>query len=103
MLIHQVFFHFREGLPPDELTTVKHSLLAMKEVIAEIREARWRVNTSREERDCGFKYGITLAFDGQRELDAYLTHPHHQDVCRRDLFPALASIHKGLMVFDYQE
>ena len=77
-LFHVVSLKFKDGATKEQIKAVETAFAALKEKVPGIVAMTWGTNVSPEKHDKGFTHCFILAFDSDKDRDAYLTHPEHQ-------------------------
>lgn len=77
-LLHVVSFKFKEGATREQIKGVEDALVELKPKIKEIKWLKWGTNVSPEKHDKGFTHCFVLAFENEKDRDAYLVHPDHK-------------------------
>lgn len=78
-VVHMVCFKFKEDAGSDKIREVETAFAALKSKIPEIVSYQSGTNVSPEKLDKGFTHGFVLTFKNQKDRDAYLVHPDHQE------------------------
>lgn len=78
MLVHIVLFQFKEENKVENLARVKAMLEALPSQIDTLKSMEVGIDISRSERS--FDLSLLSIFDDQAGLDAYVSHPAHQEV-----------------------
>ena len=77
-LLHVVSFKFKDSAKKEQIKQVEDAFRELKNKIKEIKDFKWGTNVSPEKHDKGFTHGFILAFDNEKDRDAYLVHPDHK-------------------------
>jgi hypothetical protein len=77
-LLHVVSFKFKDSATKEQIKNVEDAFRGLKSKIKEIKDFKWGTNVSPEKHDKGFTHGFILAFDSDKDRDAYLEHPDHK-------------------------
>jgi len=102
MIRHIVLFKFKKSLNQNDIQQIADLLLNMRNKISQIKDCKWITNIHDRNHDYGFKHGISIDFANQKDLQDYIAHQHHAEVCEHHLFPSLEDGINGLLVFDYE-
>lgn len=78
MLVHIVLFQFKEENKVENLARVKAMLEALPSQIDTLKSMEVGIDISRSERSLDLS--LLSIFDDQAGLDAYVSHPAHQEV-----------------------
>ena len=78
-LLHVVSFKFKGSATKEQIKNVEDAFRGLKSKIKEIKDFKWGTNVSPEKHDKGFTHGFILAFDSDKDRDAYLVHPDHKE------------------------
>jgi len=96
-LVHLVAFKFKPEVAPEKIREVEDAFRALKRKIPVIVTFEWGTNVSPEKLDKGFTHGFILTFRNEKDRDAYLVHPSHQEFGKL-VGPVLADV----FVVDFQ-
>jgi hypothetical protein len=77
-LLHVVSFKFKDSASKEQIKQVEDAFRDLKKKISEIKDYKWGTNVSPEKHDKGFTHGFILAFNSEKDRDAYLVHPDHK-------------------------
>jgi len=78
-LRHVVAFKFKDSTSPAEVRRVEEAFAALKGKISQIEAFEWGMNNSPEGLNKGCTHGFILTFGSEKDRDAYLIHPDHQE------------------------
>jgi len=78
-LRHVVAFKFKESATPADIKRVEDAFAALKGKIPQIESFEWGQNNSPEGLNKGCTHGFILTFNSEKDRDAYLVHPDHQE------------------------
>ena len=78
-LRHVVAFKFKETATPQDIKKVETAFRDLKKKIKEIQSYEWGTNNSPEKHNKGTTHGFILTFKNEKDRDAYLVHPDHQE------------------------
>jgi hypothetical protein len=78
-LRHVVAFKFKDGTAPAKIDEVVIGFSALRKKIPFIADYEAGVNNSTEGRNKGCTHCFVLTFRSEKDRDAYLVHPAHQD------------------------
>jgi hypothetical protein len=78
-LVHLVAFKFKPEAASEKTKEVENAFRALKGKIPQIMTFEWGTNVSPEKLDKGFTHGFILTFKDEKDRDAYLVHPDHQE------------------------
>jgi hypothetical protein len=78
-LQHVVSFKFKADAQPKRIQELERAFAGLKSKITEIVAFEWGVNNSPEGKNKGFTHCFVLAFRTEKDRDAYLVHPAHQE------------------------
>lgn len=95
-LRHVVMFGWNQDASPAEITKIVEAFSALPSKIALIKDYEWGTNNSPEKLNQGLTHCFFLTFDSEKDRDAYLVHPAHQEFVKL-LKPAPAKV----TVLDY--
>lgn len=95
-LRHVVMFGWNQEAPPAQITKIVEAFSALPSKIALIKDYEWGTNNSPEKLNQGLTHCFFLTFDSEKDRDAYLVHPAHQEFVKL-LKPAPAKV----TVLDY--
>jgi hypothetical protein len=95
-LRHVVAFKFKEGTSAQKVQEIVTAFGGLKKKISAVADFEWGTNVSPEQRDKGFTHLFLLTYKNEKDRDAYLVHPAHQD------FVALVGpVLEDVFVLDY--
>lgn len=77
-LYHVVSFKFKDTASKAQIKEVEDAFRDLKKKIKEIQSYEWGTNVSPEKHDKGFTHAFILAFNTEKDRDAYLVHPDHK-------------------------
>jgi stress responsive alpha/beta barrel protein len=77
-LFHVVSLKFKQGATQDQIKQVEEAFAALKDKVPGVVVMTWGTNVSPEKHDKGFTHCFILAFDSDKDRDAYLAHPEHK-------------------------
>jgi hypothetical protein len=81
----------------NEINTVHHEFLTIKNKIDGIVDIEWGENNSPEGLNKDYSHSVLMTFKDVKSRDAYLPHPAHEKL--KEIFkPTL----KDIVVFDYK-
>ena len=78
-LQHVVAFKFKDTASPAEVKKVETAFRALKSKIPQIATLEAGTNNSPENLNKGCTHGWILTFTSEKDRDAYLVHPDHQE------------------------
>jgi hypothetical protein len=78
-LRHVVAFKFKDTASPAEVKKVETAFRALKSKIPQIASLESGTNNSPENLNKGCTHGWILTFTSEKDRDAYLVHPDHQE------------------------
>ncbi|UFH54831.1 Dabb family protein [Spirosoma sp. KNUC1025] len=76
---HIVLFKFKPETTPEKLKEILAAFEALPSKIKEIKGFQWGTNNSPENHAHGLTHAFILTFDSEKDRDAYLPHPAHQE------------------------
>ena len=79
-LRHVVAFKFKDTASPAEVKKVETAFRALKSKIPQIGTLEAGTNNSPENLNKGCTHGWILTFTSEKDRDAYLVHPDHQEL-----------------------
>jgi hypothetical protein len=91
-LVHMVAFKFKPETSAAQIKEIEQAFAALPSKIPVILSYETGTNISPEKHDKGFTHGFILTFANDKDRDAYLVHPAHQDFgklvgpCLADVF-----------------
>ena len=77
-LRHVVCFKFKSSATPQDIQKVEEAFKELKHKIPQVASLEWGTNVSPEQRNKGFTHCFLLAFNSDKDRDAYLEHPDHK-------------------------
>ena len=77
-LFHVVSLKFKSSATKAQIKAVEDAFAGLKEKIPGITSIEWGTNVSPEKHDKGFTHCFILAFNSEKDRDAYLPHPEHK-------------------------
>lgn len=96
MYVHVVMFRWQDTADPDLIDDAMQKLLALRGKVPGLVESTGGANEST--RSQGYSHGAVMKFQDRKALEAYATHPEHQNVLQ-----LLAAIMAQVVVLDYSE
>jgi hypothetical protein len=78
-LRHVVSFKFKDSATPADIKKVEDAFSGLKGKIPQIQGLEWGTNNSPEGLNKGCTHGWILTFGSEKDRDAYLVHPDHQE------------------------
>src|SRR5207237_8612557 len=75
---HVGSLEFKEGASQEQIRQVEEAFAALKDKVPGVVVMTWGTNVSPEKHDKGFTHCFILAFDSDKDRDAYLVHPEHK-------------------------
>lgn len=78
-LRHVVSFKFKDSATPADVKKVEDAFAGLKGKIPQIQGLEWGTNNSPEGLNKGCTHGWILTFGSEKDRDAYLVHPDHQE------------------------
>ena len=78
-LRHVVSFKFKDSAAPADIKKVEDAFAGLKAKIPQIQGLEWGTNNSPEGLNKGCTHGWILTFGSEKDRDAYLVHPDHQE------------------------
>lgn len=96
VLRHVVLFKFKDDAKPEEIRKVETEFRALKDRIPSVRSLEWGTDVSPEKLSQGFTHCFFVTFANEKDRDAYLPHPAHQDFVK-----VLKPILDKVLVVDY--
>lgn len=79
MLRHVVMFKFKDGTTPEQVKSIEDGFRALPAKIPAIRDFEWGTDVSVENKASGFTHCFLVTFPSDKDRDAYLPHPAHQE------------------------
>lgn len=79
MLRHVVMFGFNDDLTADQVKEVETAFTNLPKQIDEVKDYEWGTDCSPEGLQKGLTHCFFLSFDSEKDRDAYLVHPAHQE------------------------
>lgn len=77
-LFHVVSLKFKSTATREQIKAVEDAFAGLKDKIPGITSIEWGTNVSPEKHDKGFTHCFILAFNSEKDRDAYLPHPEHK-------------------------
>ena len=78
-LRHVVALKFKEGTTQDQIASIEKAFRDLKKKIPQISNLEAGLNNSPEHRNKGFTHAFILTFKSEKDRDAYLIDPAHQE------------------------
>jgi len=79
VLRHIVMFKFSESATPANIQKIEEAFAKLPEKIDGIQSFEWGINSSPEGMNQGLTHCFLLTFTSDKDRDAYLVHPAHQE------------------------
>ena len=79
LLRHVVLFKFTDSTTPEQIKRIEDAFRVLPSKINFIRGFEWGTNVSPENLNQGYTHCFFLTFASDKDRDAYLLHPAHQD------------------------
>jgi hypothetical protein len=79
LLHHVVLLKFKQSASPEQIKKVEDAFAALKQKVPGVVSLHWGTNVSPEHLNKGFTHCFTLAFNSDKDRDAYLVAPAHKD------------------------
>ena len=77
-LFHVVSLKFKPDASQEQIKAVEEAFAALQQKVPGVTVMTWGTNVSPEKHDKGFTHCFILAFDSDKDRDAYLVHPEHK-------------------------
>jgi hypothetical protein len=100
MIRHVVLVRFREGVAPDEISSIFDALAGLGRLLPGMRDFRCGPNVSPEGLARGLTHGFTVDFADAAARDTYLALPEHEAAGARLVKAAEGGL-AGLTVLDF--
>ena len=78
-LYHVVALKFKEDATKEQIKVAEDAFVALKTKIPGIASLTWGTNVSPEMKNKGLTHCFVMTFNTEKERDAYLPHPAHQE------------------------
>jgi hypothetical protein len=95
-LRHFVAFKFKDTATPEQIKEVEDAFRALKGKIPQIVALESGANNSAEHFNKGLTHGFLVTFNSEKDRDAYLVHPEHQNFGK-----LLRPVMEDVFVFDF--
>jgi hypothetical protein len=79
ILRHVVLFKFKDTATPAQIRQVEDAFRVLPGKISEVKTFEWGTNVSPENLAQGFTHCFLLSFSSDKDRDAYLVAPAHQE------------------------
>ena len=79
MLRHVVLFGFNDDLTANQVKEIETAFANLPQQIDVIKDYEWGTNCSPEGLQKGHTHCFFLSFESEKDRDAYLVHPAHQE------------------------